>query len=44
MKEKARKLKVWEQCAQPFNLKDCQPILGGGSFVLKRRQMLSAAL
>ena len=42
MKEKARKLKVRKQDALAVSRRERQSILGGGSCVLKRRQMLSA--
>lgn len=44
MKEKARKLKVRKQGAPATGQMGRQSILGGGSCVLKRRQILSAAL
>jgi hypothetical protein len=44
MKEKAQKLKVGKLSARTVNRSERQSILGGGSCVLNRRQMLSAAL
>jgi hypothetical protein len=44
MKEKARKLKVRKLSARAISRRERQSILGGASCVLKRRQILSAAL